>query len=283
MFINIAIVLCSAVGITSDTTLPFSFYDNQILLNRFKTMLINVREQNVSPNIAENEFIEIFKGIRESYPNALKEEEVSTLIFPLTKSNIDAVGGKGGAGYFLKNFNLFDFKVNGSHPAHDIFIFDLNQDCIDDRKNDFVDIVSVGNGIVLAIEKDWTDSSAFRGGNYVWVYDFERGGLWYYAHHRKVVVDVGQIVKAGDKLGEVGRTGFNARNKRSDTHLHLMYLKINQDFLPEPIDYYTWLIPSKIIKESSEARKKRKFNVNIDPLVPNNKFKILSTRFFKAA
>lgn len=281
MFINIAFILFSAIGLTSDTTFPYSFYDDQILLNRFKTMLVNVREQKVSPSVAENEFIEIFKGIRDSYPNALKEEEASTLAFPLTKSNIDAVGGKG-SGYFVKNFNLFDFSVNGSHPAHDIFIFDPNQDCIDDRKNEYVDIVSVGNGIVMAIEKDWTDSSAFRGGNYVWVYDFERGGLWYYAHHRKVVVDVGQIVKAGDKLGEVGRTGFNARSKRSDTHLHLMYLKINQDFLPEPMDFYPWLVFSKTILESSIARKKRKFNGNIESLIPNNKLKILSTRFSKA-
>ena len=281
MFINIAFMLCSAISLTSDTTLPFSFYDDQILINRFKTMLVNVREQKVSPYVAENEFIEIFKGIRKSYPNALKEEEVSLMAFPLTKSNIDAVGGKG-SGYFVKNFNLFDYTVNGSHPAHDIFIFDPNQDCKDDRKNDYVDIVSVGNGIVMAIEKDWTDSSAFRGGNYVWVYDFERGGLWYYAHHRKVVVDVGQIVKAGDKLGEVGRTGFNARSKKSDTHLHLMYLKINQDFLPEPMDYYPWLIYSKTIQESSLARKKRKFNGNIEPLIPNNKLKTLSTRFSRA-
>ncbi len=281
MFINIAFMLCSTISLTSDTTLPFSFYDDQILINRFKTMLVNVREQKVSPSVAENEFIEIFKGIRESYPNALKEEETSILAFPLTKSNIDAVGGKG-SGYFVKNFNLFDYSVNGSHPAHDIFIFDPNQDCIDDRKNEYVDIVSVGNGIVMAIEKDWTDSSAFRGGNYVWVYDFERGGLWYYAHHRKVVVDVGQIVKAGDKLGEVGRTGFNARSKRSDTHLHLMYLKINQDFLPEPMDFYPWLVFSKTMQESSNARKKRKFNGNIESLIPNNKLKILSTRFSKA-
>lgn len=281
MFINIAFMLCSAISLTSDTTSPFSFYDDQILLNRFKTMLVNVREQKVSPYEAENEFIEIFKGIRESYPNALKEDEASSMAFPLTKSNVDAVGGKG-SGYFVKNFNLFDFNVNGSHPAHDIFIFDPNQDCKDDRKNDFVDIVSVGNGIVMAIEKDWTDSSAFRGGNYVWVYDFERGGLWYYAHHRKVVVDVGQIVKAGDKLGEVGRTGFNARSKRSDTHLHLMYLKINQDFLPEPMDYYPWLIFSKTIQESSIASKKRKFKGNIEPLISNIKLKTLSTRFSKA-
>ncbi len=281
MFINIAFMLCSTISLTSDTTLPFSFYDDQILINRFKTMLVNVREQKVSPSVAENEFIEIFKGIKDGYPNALKEEEASTLAFPLTKSNIDAVGGKG-SGYFVKNFNLFDYSVNGSHPAHDIFIFDPNQDCIDDRKNEYVDIVSVGNGIVMAIEKDWTDSSAFRGGNYVWVYDFERGGLWYYAHHRKVVVDVGQIVKAGDKLGEVGRTGFNARSKRSDTHLHLMYLKINQDFLPEPMDFYPWLVFSKTMQESSNARKKRKFNGNIESLIPNNKLKILSTRFSKA-
>jgi murein DD-endopeptidase MepM/ murein hydrolase activator NlpD len=85
------------------------------------------------------------------------------------------------------------------------------------------------------------------------VFDFERGGFWYYAHHRKVVVEPGQIVKPGDKLGEVGRTGFNAKNKRSDTHLHLMFLELNEELYPQPKNYYEWLKGAATVNVSSKA------------------------------
>jgi murein DD-endopeptidase MepM/ murein hydrolase activator NlpD len=177
------------------------------------------------------------------------------------------VGGAGN-GFYVKRFNLFDHSVSGSHPAHDIFIFDPDQDCVDNRKQEYVDIVSVGNGVVLAVEKDWTDTSEYRGGNYVWVFDIERGGLWYYAHHRKVVVEPGQIVLPGNKLGEVGRTGFNAKNKRSDTHLHLMYLEMDCSYTPQPKNYFKWLKEAYTLSKSTKAETWRKKWINVSFLSP---------------
>ena len=36
-------------------------------------------------------------------------------------------------GYRSDGFDLFDMDVKGSHPAHDLFVYDKNQDNLDDR------------------------------------------------------------------------------------------------------------------------------------------------------
>ncbi|MCP9764396.1 M23 family metallopeptidase [Lacihabitans soyangensis] len=252
MLLNILFAIFSVFSLKTDASSAFSFSDETDVFPRYKKLLVDIREQNITPLEAENEFKSILGILKKSYPNTLDSSQIGNFVFPLTQSDYSAVGGNG-SGFYIKNFNLFDHSVSGSHPAHDIFIYDPDQDCKDNRKQDYVDIVSVGNGVVLAVEKDWTDSSEYRGGNYVWVFDFERGGLWYYAHHRKVVVEIGQIVKPGDKLGEVGRTGFNAKNKRSDTHLHLMYLELDQDYYPKPKNYYVWLKNAETIRKSTQA------------------------------
>ncbi|HLO45494.1 MAG TPA: M23 family metallopeptidase [Leadbetterella sp.] len=253
MLLNILFACFSVFGFKSDQISAFAFPNDSSVFLRYKKLLVDIREMKVSPKEAEMEFKSIASELRLAYPNRLDSSQITNFVFPLTRSNYSAVGGSGGSGFYVRKFDLFDHTVSGSHPAHDIFIFDPDQDCIDNRKNEYVDIVSVGNGVVLATEKDWTDSSEYRGGNYVWVFDFERGGFWYYAHHRKVVVEPGQIVKPGDKLGEVGRTGFNAKNKRSDTHLHLMFLELNEELYPQPKNYYEWLKGAATVNVSSKA------------------------------
>lgn len=278
MFLNILMVLSSVFFLITDQSNPFAFQLDKDVFVRFKTLLVNVREQRVSPQKAEDSFKQIMHELREIYPNQKDTLQDSQMYFPLTKSNISAVGGKGGNGFYVRRFNLFDHSVSGSHPAHDIFIYDRNRDCVDDSKGEYVDIVSVGDGIVLASEKNWTDTSSYKGGNYVWVYDIERGGLWYYAHHRKVVVDAGQIVKGGDKLGEVGRSGFNALNSRSDTHLHLMFLSLDDEYSPHPVNYYSWLKDALVVNESTTARPLRKDFENVEALVTKN-LKPLKTNY----
>jgi peptidoglycan LD-endopeptidase LytH len=252
MVLQISLFLMSLFSLNSDVSKHFVFGDEKAILVNFKNLLVSIREQKISPNEARKEFSVLMRELREIYPNQLEEESVTKMVFPLVGSNLAAVGGNG-TGYYITKFDLFDQNVSGSHPAHDIFIYDPDHDCIDNRKNKFIDIVSVSNGVVLASETNWSDKSDYRGGNYVWVYDFERGALWYYAHLRKVVVEAGQIVKAGGKLGEVGRTGARAKEARSDTHLHLMHLRLNDDLLPEPVNYYKMLKNSKFVNVSTEA------------------------------
>jgi hypothetical protein len=55
-------------------------------------------------------------------------------------------------------------------------------------------------------------------------------------------------VQAGDKLSDMGRTGYNAYKTRSPTHLHLMYLQIQPNGLPEPINTYPWLLTAQLAR-----------------------------------
>jgi peptidoglycan LD-endopeptidase LytH len=245
MLLNIAFTIMGLLGLHADTSAQFS--DSELTeLKKYKQLLINIREENISPDSAQHEFQNVLQYIRTKFPNTNPLD--SSIVFPLSKSSISAVGGSGN-GFYARKFNLFDHKVKGSHPAHDIFIYDPDQDCLDNRKKAYVDVLSVGEGFVLAIEDTWTPSSSFKGGNYVWVYDVNRGDLWYYAHLRTIDVSLGQRVKTGQKLGFVGRTGSSAYNKRSDTHLHLMHLILNKDLLPKAHNYYTWLKKARYLKE----------------------------------
>ena len=104
----------------------------------------------------------------------------------------------------------------------------------------------MSSGVVVALEKEWDSNSDLRGGKYIWIYDTYSDGLFYYAHNRKVVVNIGDIVKPGDKIAEVGRTGYSAYKKRSPTHLHITYLHINDGKL-NPSNLYDDLLNAKLI------------------------------------
>lgn len=275
----------SVLGIKSDTNSTISFYEHPYFFDKYKELLVNVRNYDVSPEEAETEFKAIMLELRKKYRWDLVEGEYIPITFPLVGSNYKAVGGRNGSGFYVRNFNLFDQSVSGSHPAHDIFIYDRNHDDIDDIKNQYIDVVSVGHGVVIAVEHEWTEESEFKGGNYVWVYDLERGGLWYYAHNRISVVEPGQIVKPGDKLGEVGRTGFNARQNRSDTHLHLMYLELDEEMYPHPVNYFEWLKDADTIFKAGKAEdyhlpaQPKKINVNsLNSIKPSGKLSMPQIR-----
>lgn len=253
MLINTLLLVSSVFCFKAESDTAFLFREHPRFFEKYKELLVNIRNHYVTPPEAEEEFKAIMYELRRKFPNTLLPGEYIPLTFPLAGSNVSAVGGRRGNGFYVHEFDLFNQSVSGSHPAHDIFIYDRNHDCIDDRRGEYVDVVSVGEGIVLAVEHNWQEGSIFRGGNYVWVYDLERGGLWYYAHNRISVVKAGQRVRPGDKLGEVGRTGFNAARSRSDTHLHLMYLELDEALYPHPVNYYEWLKEANTIYTPTAA------------------------------
>lgn len=217
--------------------------------DRFRQLLVDIRTQRLSPNEARKQFKSIIRELHFEYPADNIDSASVQLVFPLKGRNYRDVGGRG-RGFYGRHFDLFDHSVAKSHPAHDIFIYDPDRDCIDDRTGEYADVVAVSGGMVIATENAWTEAMDFKGGNYVWMYDFQTGGLWYYAHLRAVYVHPGQVIAAGDKLGEVGRTGFNATSNRSDTHLHLMHLAIEPDGLPRPINHYQWLKKAQTVYQT---------------------------------
>ncbi len=167
-------------------------------------------------------------------------------VFPVKGYTAAAIGGSEGSGYISAGFDFFD-KNSGGHPAHDIFINDRNQDCLDDATGSPVEILSMSGGIVVETRKDWTaDMMDIKGGNIVYVYDNFTNGFFYYAHLKEVYVSVGDFVKPGTSLGIMGRTGKNAYPSRSPTHLHIMYVRsFDGDLRPENI--YDDLLRAKTI------------------------------------
>lgn len=215
----------------------------------FQQLNTQIREQTLSPDSSQMRFQGILRELRDvtdPYRQKMCNDSLR-FVFPLRDYNESHIGGHG-SGFRPRGFNLFDHGVQGSHPAHDIFIYDRNQDCIDDQTDQAVDVLAMRPGIVIATETSWTAESNYRGGNFVWIYDPCLDGLFYYAHHNRVVVEVGDEVVAGQKIAEVGRTGLNAVKKRSGTHLHLMYLQLTPDAVPVPVNTYDWLSTAELIK-----------------------------------
>ena len=212
----------------------------QEAISNYKQLLVDIREYKLTPEEARERFQDMMLVLKKAFPTTHYDSTQVNICFPLMGFDFRAVGGYG-RGYLPRGYDLFDQTKKGSHPAHDIFMKDKNQDCRDDRTGNYVAVLSVSDGVVIGTENNWQTGSEYRGGNYIWIYDTTTGGLWYYAHQREIYVKTGQIVKAGQKIALVGRTGFNAAMTRSDTHLHMTYLRIDKEGNPFPVNTYGWL------------------------------------------
>jgi len=226
--------------------LPVSiFSQSQTLKNlceQFNEVNTQVRDGEITKFDAEKVIGDLLTKIRtQFFLDGGVEYDIDQWVFPLKGYGASAIGGTNGSGYNSKGYSYFDGNKHGGHPAHDIFIRDKNQDCLDDVTGEPVDVLSISSGVVVALEKSWDISSNLRGGIYIWIYDTKTDALFYYAHNSKLTVELGDILKPGDKIAEVGRTGLNAYKKRSPTHLHLSYLKVNGGNLTpaNPYEYLT--------------------------------------------
>ena len=159
-------------------------------------------------------------------------------VFPLAGYSAAAIGGRKGNGYQPAGYDYFAGNRHSGHPAHDIFIYDNNQDSRDDRTRQPVAVRALTGGVVVALSTSWNAGSPLRGGNYVWVYAPTERSLFYYAHNATVRVALGELVRPGDILATVGRTGRNASPPRSPTHLHLMQLSFDARERPRATDCY---------------------------------------------
>jgi murein DD-endopeptidase MepM/ murein hydrolase activator NlpD len=191
--------------------------------------------QKIMPQISA----EYFRQRRKDVPS-------SPMVFPLKGYTPNAIGGVKGNGYVSKGYSYFDGNKHAGHPAHDIFISDKNQDCMDDKTNKYVPVFSVSDGVVVSAVNTWDTASDLRGGKYIWIYDPVSNSLFYYAHNNRLLVAIGQVVKAGDTIAEVGRSGFNAYKKRSPTHLHFTQLVFDSDYYPRAVNPYAWLMKGLI-------------------------------------
>jgi hypothetical protein len=224
---------------------------------RFSKFNSAVLKGNIKKDSAQKAFKELFHYINHWLFLRSQIDLANGWFFPLKGYNYHAIGGNGD-GYSDKGYRYLDGNKHGAHPAHDIFIADKNQDCIDDHTHKPVDVLAVDFGIVIACSNSWDTTSNLRGGKYIWIYHYQTttvttlknqtsspitssvGILTYYAHNNAIFVKPGDTVKPGQKIAEVGRTGYNAYKKRSPTHLHFSAFHLVDD-LPVPFNPYQQL------------------------------------------
>jgi hypothetical protein len=215
-----------------------------LCFNELNTM---IRDGEIGGNSARLELKRLLGEVREEYyrgggRNYAKKEWV----FPLEGYASRSIGGGRRHGYVSGTYDFFKGNRHGGHPSFDMFIRDRNQDSLDDRSGNPVKVLSLTGGIVVALEREWQPGSRLLGGRYVWVYDPAHELLVYYAHNGELSVELGDIVRPGDTLGAVGRSGWNAAKKRSPTHLHLTVLRVRDGFV-KPLDVYRELSRSRIV------------------------------------
>ena len=226
--------------------------DPCLSFNRLNTL---VRDRRIDRAAARQELLRLLPAIKAYYyANGGRDHDRSEWIFPLAGYSARAIAGGRRHGYEPRGYDWYDGNSHGGHPALDIFIRDRNRDDLDDRTGVPVPVLAMTGGIVVALEKEWSASSTLRGGKYLWVYDPSAEALVYYAHNRELTVGLGDIVKPGDPIAFVGRTGLNAARKRSPTHLHLTYLTVNRDGTLTPQDPYPFLLRSATKNNSRGAK-----------------------------
>jgi hypothetical protein len=215
----------------------------------FYQLIGQIRDTLISKENAIVKFKNIISEIKKNYLQKISIKSVDTLwTFPLQGYTAKEIGGVSGEGYIKNKGDIFDGYKHTGHPAQDIFIDDGDQDSKDDISKKSVNILSVTGGIVISCDSIWEDGSLLRGGKNIWVYEPLANYIFYYAHCNTIYKKMGDIIKKGDTLATVGRTGLNANKGRSPTHLHFMVLKLNKEFYPKHFNSYAKLKKAKVIK-----------------------------------
>jgi murein DD-endopeptidase MepM/ murein hydrolase activator NlpD len=225
-------------------TLPTLAQTDTARYKNFNTFNNEVLKGHIKKQEAQKVIAEFVKQVSNDYTAHDPAPAGTQWTFPLQGYNYRAAGGTNGNGYFDKGFNYIDGNKHGAHPAHDIFISDKNQDCLDDRTLQPVNVMAIAPGIVVACTNEWDAAGDMRGGRYIWIYhpasNNQQDFFSYYAHNRTIFVRPGDYVKQGQKIAEVGRTGLNAYKKRSPTHLHFSTFKL-VDNIPVPFNSFKQL------------------------------------------
>lgn len=208
--------------ISAPALLPASANSLSSACLRFNGLNTRIRDNMIDSASARRELALLLAEVREEYYRAGGSDfPRSAWVFPLEGYDARAIGGGRRHGYSARGYNFYDGNRHGGHPSYDIFIRDRNHDNLDDRAGRPVKVRSLTGGVVVALEQGWESDSRLRGGRYLWVYDPSIELLVYYAHNSELSVKLGEMVRPGDVLATVGRSGYNAAKRRSPTHLHL--------------------------------------------------------------
>lgn len=223
-YIITTLILISSLNLFSqDTTIIYRWFNIDTL----------IRDKKIDKDDAIDSIIKFVplakKYFKSSGFNTTKRTDWA---FPLLEFS-EISYRKNGNDYIDDKFDFFQGGEYKGHPAHDIFILDNDSNMIEDFTGNYVDAAAMVNGIIISVHKSWKKGDFLRSGNYVKLFDPETEAIFYYSHLDSIFVKVGQIVKAGESLAYVGRTGRKAIHGK--THLHIAYYKITDGY-PEPED-----------------------------------------------
>lgn len=217
------------------------------LYSSFNDLNSSIRDGRIDKIAAQKELFARLSEISADYHQRGGRDYLQNeWFFPVAGYNAGAIDKGRSHGFVASGYDFFSGNRHGGHPAYDIFIRDRNQDSLDDRNGKAVQVVSMTGGVVVALEKEWQPDSKLRGGKYIWIYDPANKLLVYYAHNEKLFVELGNIVKPGDLLATMGRSGLNAAKRRSPTHLHLSVLNVKNG-QPTPLNIYRYLQQAQIM------------------------------------
>jgi len=201
--------------------------------NSLDKLILN---QKIEKDIAIRMLERYENNIIKYFNNKISGLNKAGWVFPL-KNYSSIVHREGGNDFRDYKYDYFQGSDANSHPAHDIFITDTNKDCLDDVTGKPVDVVSMSGGVVVATDTTWEIGSYLRGGKYVKIFDVTNMKLFYYSHLNIVYAKPGDLIKPGDKIAEVGRTGRSAILKGGLTHLHIALLSY-EDGYPKPEEIF---------------------------------------------
>ena len=244
------LVYCPGAYALTDTSPSSGTSPLYAAFNEFNTQ---IRDGLTSKAAARTELPARLAAIRTDYYHRGGRDYAPTeWVFPVAGYTAAAIEKRGKHGFVTSGYDFFSGNRHGGHPAYDIFIRDRNQDSRDDRTGKAVQIVSMTGGIVVARENKWGKGSKLRGGRYIWIYDPANNLLVYYAHNEELFVEPGTIVKPGDLVATMGRSGRNAERHRSPTHLHFSVLRL-VDGQPLPVPLYHELQRAKVANQSTPS------------------------------
>lgn len=212
----------------------------------FHFLYLSIRDGDIDERLAKDSTQSLLARIKDYYiENGGQPDSASHWVFPVEGYGMNMIGGKNGSDYIAGNYNFYNTSRVHVHPAHDIFVADKNQDKLDDRTELPINILSFTSGIVVSVEYFWDASSTKRGGNFIYIYEPFSRKMYYYAHNELVLVQLGDVVKAGQNIATMGRSGFNAYKERSPTHLHFSMLQFDEEANAIPIKPYSFLSKAK--------------------------------------
>ncbi len=206
--------------------------NNSIIL-RWNNVDTLIRDKKIEPDDAIDSLKKIIPlTLKFCGDNGIIFTKRNEWVFPMSNFTKTSYRDNGND-YRDEAFDYFQGAEFWGHPAHDIFILDKDSNSIEDSTGKNVNATAMVSGVIITAYGRWKLGDIMRAGNYINLFDPESQAIFYYSHLDSVFVRSGDIVKAGDVIGYVGRTGRKAAFGK--THIHIGYYKIENGY-PEPVD-----------------------------------------------